>query len=442
MNKRTVGILVLVVVIAFYAFATGFPFFHRFLYVLLFLLLIGSVWAWQNLRGIDVRVTRSADRGQVGSYLEGRVSIVNRTRLPKSWLEVADATGMSVDSGGRGLALVRDQTRTWRIETYLSRRGVFDAGKVQVVSQDPFGLFRLRRDFSDPHSYIVYPATEPLPDLDPRFAGLPSDSRVTRHFDQITTDVASLRPYRPGDAFRRIHWPYTARMNTPMVKEFDIGLAAQAWVVLDMDERAHFGVEADTVNNTEELAVTIAVSLANQFMELSLPVGFAANGDKRHMLRPDGSPEHMGRLMEVFADIRATGGVALPEFLSAVRPHVSHFNTVTVVTPSPDQAWVAALVDLRRTGVNVAAVVVDPASFGSARSVQGALDGASANLIPTYLVRRGDRLNDALSLPVNQESIIATTPYADPLPARAGAFVTETTGPTGTGGAAETGGRV
>ncbi len=417
LNRRTFGILVLVLIVAFYAVSTGFPFFHRFLYVLLLLLLIGSVWAWQNLRGIEVRVTRSADRGQVGSYLEGRVSIVNRTRWPKSWLEVADATGMSVDSVGRGLALVRNQTRTWRIETYLSRRGVFDAGKVEVVSQDPFGLFRLRRDFSDPHSYIVFPATEPLPHLDPRFAGLPSDTHITRHFDEITTDVATVRPYRSGDAFRRIHWPYTARMNTPMVKEFDIGLAAQAWVVLDMEEGAHYGVKIDSINNTEELSVTVAASLAEQFMRLSLPVGLAANGDKRHMLRPDGSLEHLGRLMEIFADVRALGGVPLPAFLSDVRHQINYFNTVTVVTASPDPAWVTGLVDLRRTGVNVAAVVVDGASFGSARSPQAAVDAASANLIPTYLMRQGDKLDDALAFPVNQDTITAANPYADPLPA-------------------------
>ena len=99
---------------------------------------------------------------------------------------------------------------------------------MRVVSQDPFGLFRMGRNFHDPHTYIVYPATEPLPNLDSRFAGLPADSRLTRYFDQVTTDVSSLRAWRPGDAYRRIHWPYTARMNSPMVKEFDSGLAAQS----------------------------------------------------------------------------------------------------------------------------------------------------------------------------------------------------------------------
>ena len=80
MNRRAIGMVVLMVVVAFYAFGTGFDFFFRFLYVLLLVTGIGFSWAWLNLRGIELSVTRDANRGQVGGYLAGRVSIINRTR--------------------------------------------------------------------------------------------------------------------------------------------------------------------------------------------------------------------------------------------------------------------------------------------------------------------------------------------------------------------------
>ena len=87
-NRRTFGLLVLFVVVLFYAIGTGFPFFHRLLYVVLFLIAVGGVWAWLSLRGLELRVSRNGDRGQVGGYLEGRVIITNHTWMPKSWLEV------------------------------------------------------------------------------------------------------------------------------------------------------------------------------------------------------------------------------------------------------------------------------------------------------------------------------------------------------------------
>ena len=46
--------VVLLVVVAFYALGTGFDFFYRFLYVLLLLIGIGFIWAWLNLRGIEL----------------------------------------------------------------------------------------------------------------------------------------------------------------------------------------------------------------------------------------------------------------------------------------------------------------------------------------------------------------------------------------------------
>jgi len=402
MNRRFIGMVALLIVVGFYAFGTGFDFFFRFLYVLLMVSGIGFVWAWLNLRGIDLSVTRDANRGRVGGYLGGQVSIVNRTRMPKSWLEVAEATGPSADTSGRGLALIREQVRSWRIRTYLAKRGVYRSGQVRLVSQDPFGLFRLRRDFLDPHPYIVFPAVEELPNLDARFAGLPSDSRMTRHWEQITTDVASIRNYVDGDSMRRIHWPYTARMNELMVKEFDMGLSAEAWVLLDMHQMSHYGADLDEVNNTEELSVTVAASIVDRLMDQSMPVGLASNGDQEHIYRPDSSPEQRGRLMETLSEVRAHGQRPLQDFIYGVRNHLNQYNALTVVTSSVETQWVASLTDLRRQGVEVAVVLVDRSSFGSPTDMRVPLEALSANLIPVYMVHQGDVLDDALQSPVRE----------------------------------------
>ena len=402
MKRRFIGVIALLLVVTFYAFGTGFDFFFRFLYVLLMVTGIGFVWARLNLYGIDLNVTRDANRGQVGGYLVGQVSIINRTRMPKSWLEVAETTGPSADTGSRGLALTREQVRTWRVQTYLAKRGVYQSGEVTIVSQDPFGLFRLHRNFLDPHPYIVFPAVEKLPNLDPRFAGLPGESRTTRRWSQITTDVASIRSYVSGDSTRRIHWPYTARVNELMVKEFDTGLSAEAWVLLDMHQMSHYGSDLDDVNNTEELSVTVAASIIDQLMDHSMAVGLASNGDQTHIYRPDSSEEQRGRLMETLSEVRAYGQRPLGDFIYSVGGHLNQFNALTVVTSSVDLQWAVSLNDLRNQGVEVAVVLVDRSSFGSTTDMQSPLEVLTANLIPTYLVRKGDVLNDVLRTPIKE----------------------------------------
>ena len=434
-NRRTLVLLALLAVPLFYAIGTGFDFLYTLLYAVLLLFIVGAVWARFNLRGLEVRVTRSGDRGQVGTYLEGRVTVTNHSVIPKSWLEVTELSGSSPEPGGRGLALDRRQTRSWRIDTYLARRGLFEGGHMRVVSQDPFGLFRMGKDFSDPHTYIVYPAVEPLPNLDARFAGLPSDSRLTRYYDQVTTDVASLRDWRPGDAYRRIHWPYTARMNRPMVKEFDVGLAAQFWVLLDLQRLSHFYPVADNrrgnrngdragangelpprpeyrAENTEEQAVTVAASLAQRLMELSLPVGLAVNGEEGQLLRPDNGPDHLSRMMETLAGARAANVARLTEFLYSMRPQLNHFHSVTVVTSDTDPTWLPALLDLKRLNITISVVMVDPASFGSRWNSEMVVSAAAAELIPAYVVGRDTRLDVSLARPVNREAMESIEPVA------------------------------
>ncbi len=414
LTKRKIGFLVLLGVVIFYTLGTGFTFFFRLLYVMGLLYALGLGWAWLNLRGIEVYLTRLSSRGQVGGYLEGRVQVVNLNRLPKSWLEVKEVSDLPGYSAGRGIGLVKDQSRAWRVETHLARRGLFQVGQVEVTSQDPFGLFRLSRRFLEPQDYIVLPGTEPLPDLDPRLANLPSDSRVTRRSNHITPDSSSVREYNYGDSYRRIHWPSTARLNTLMVKEFDMGISSESWVLLDMFQNSHYG--DDEVDNTEELAVTTAASLINRLTELSLPVGLATNAQQNNLIRPDSSPGQISKLMEALAVARAQGRISLERFLYDLRPSLSRFNTLTVITSSQRTEWVTALAQMRRQGVIVAAVYVDPVDFGAPAEAASPLEALFNNEVPAYTVRRGRPVNEGLRAPLQWDAM----PFAVPAGAAAG----------------------
>ena len=402
-HRRKILFGLLILAVLFYSLGTGFPFFYRLLFTLLLLVVIGYGWAWLNLRGLDVRLSRLGNRGHVGDYLEGQIQLVNRTRLPKSWLEVVEDTDLP-EPGGRTVALVKGQSRSFRIATYLSRRGVYRTGRLSVTARDPFGLFRISRTFLEDRTYTVLPQTVPLPDLDRRFANLPSDSVFSRRTLAITPESSTVRDYADGDSLRRIHWPYTARMNRLMVKEFDIGVSAQAWAVLDLERRAHAGEPPD---NTEELAVTVAASLVQHWDATAVPAGLAANAANLWMLKPDRRPAQLGILMETLAAVHADGTLPLERFINDLRPHLSGFNTLMVITPSRRPEWTYALVGLRRQGINVAVCYIDAASFvdddaGAAPGTTGQIttDYLAQHDIPVYLVRRGEDINQALSRPM------------------------------------------
>ncbi|MCY4558741.1 MAG: DUF58 domain-containing protein [Chloroflexi bacterium] len=402
-HRRKILFSLLILAVLFYSLGTGFSFFYRLLFTLVLLVIIGYGWAWLNLRGLEVRLTRLGTRGRVGDYLEGQIQMINRARLPKSWLEVVEDTDLA-EPGGRTVALVKGQVRSFRIATYLARRGIYRTGQVRVTARDPFGLFRLSRTFLNDQSYTVLPRTVPLPDLDRRFANLPSDSVFSRRTPAITPESSTVRDYAHGDSLRRIHWPYTARMNRLMVKEFDIGVSAQAWILLDMERRSHVGEPPD---NTEELAVTVAASLVQHWDETAVPVGLAANSADLWMLNPDRRPAQLGILMETLAGIRADGSLSLERFIYDLRPHLSGFNTLMVITASRRPEWTSALVSLRRQGINVTVCYVDPTSFtgsggesSTGMTGQAVADYLAQHDIPIYVVRRDEDINHALSRPL------------------------------------------
>lgn len=414
-HKILFGLLILAVL--FYALGTGFAFFYRLLFALVALVCIGYGWAWFNLRGLEVRLSRVGTRGHIGEYLDGHIQLVNHTRMPKSWLEIVEDTDLP-QPGGRTVSLIKGQLRSFRIATYLSHRGVYRTGRLRITARDPYGLFRLTRSYLDYQMFTVLPRTVPLPDLDQRFANLPSDSVFSRRTPSITPESSTVREYAHGDSLRRIHWPYTARMNRLMVKEFDIGVSAQAWAVLDMDRRSHVGEPPD---NTEEMAVTIAASLVRHWDESATPAGLAANGAESWMLRPDRRPAQLGVLMEALAGVHADGSLPLERFLQDLRPHLSGFNTLMIITPSRRPEWVSVLVGMRRQGVNVAVCYVDPTTFvdDDAVTLTGATGQTTADYlaqhdVPVYLVRRGDDINTALSQPLTPRTVPATNGGAVP----------------------------
>ena len=407
-HRRKILFGLLILAVLFYATGTGFPFFYRLLFTLIALVTIGYGWAWLNLRGLEVRLFRVGTRGHIGEYLDGQIQLVNHTRLPKSWLEIVEDTDLPFP-GGRTVSLIKGQLRSFRIATYLSRRGVYRTGRLRITARDPFGLFRLTRTYLDYQTFTVLPQTVPLPDLDQRFANLPSDSVFSRRTPAITPESSTVRDYAHGDSLRRIHWPYTARMNRLMVKEFDIGVSAQAWAVLDMDRRSHLGEAPD---NTEELAVTVAASLVRHWDESATPAGLAANGAETWMLRPDRRPAQLGVLMEALAGLHADGSLPLERFLQDLRPHLSGFNTLMIITASRRPEWVSVLVGMRRQGVNVAVCYVDPTTFveGDNSALTGSTGQTTADYlaqhdIPVYLVGRGDDINQALSRPMTPRTV-------------------------------------
>jgi hypothetical protein len=72
-------------------------------------------------------------------------------------------------------------------------------------------------------------------------------------------------------------------------------------------------------------------------------------------------------------------------------------TTVIVITPSTDDAWVASLQQLSGRGVKLAAVLLEPRTFGGSGSALLVYSALAAGEVLTYLLKRSDDLASVLA---------------------------------------------
>jgi len=267
---------------------------------------------------------------------------------------------------------------TLSYETVCARRGWFEFPSVLLLTRAPFGLFSASRDLPVPTGLLVFPEYRELDHL-ALFDRMPAPQNTFARLG-IGGEFVGVREYRPGDSRRHVHWRSTARAGQLIVKEF--AEETQPGLTLALDLRASSGAGAGE-DNSLELAIKIAATLARYAERRGLPVSLAANS--RQWPAPPGPLTWWG-LMNYLARAQAGGEDSLADCLRAARST----TFVAALLTAPDEAALEPLIELRRFGLGVLAVVIDPARFlpgasGKAESLAAALaaNGVEARVIGT-----------------------------------------------------------
>jgi uncharacterized protein (DUF58 family) len=304
------------------------------------------------------------------------------------------------------------------VRTTCRERGVFRLGPLSIATSDPFGLFRITRYLDQTSSIVVYPATVDLRAFSPPIGRLIGGDAVRRRTHHVTTNVAGVRDYAPGDSFGRIHWRSTARKDRLIVKEFELDPTADIWIFVDMyrevqvgqpDWGDEAGIELPALfrprrrrlqlkPTTEEYTVTVAASLAQHFIRQNRAVGLVAYGQQREVLPADRGERQLTKILECLAVLRAQGSIPIAQALAIETDRLGRGMTIVVVTPAADDRWVLITRDLTRRGLRSIAVMIDPTTFGQGFGIEKVLELLKASNTPTYVVRRDEPLESALSV--------------------------------------------
>jgi uncharacterized protein (DUF58 family) len=235
-------------------------------------------------------------------------------------------------------------------ETLCARRGWFEFPPITLTTRAPFGLFSARRSMIASTSVLVFPEYRELERLT-LLDRMASAENTFAHIG-VGGEVVGVREYRPGDSRRHIHWRSTARVGRLIVKEFAQETQPGLTIALDLRAASVIGLDENT---TLELAIKVAATLARYADRHDLPVTLATNSARWPV--PPG-PLSWWALMNYLARVQGEGDEPFTDCLQGLA-----MTFVAAILTAPDRAAVESLVELRRSGLSVLAVVIDPAPF-------------------------------------------------------------------------------
>jgi uncharacterized protein (DUF58 family) len=395
LSLTVIGVIFIVCLMS--SMSTGFWLPARLAYVILLGVPGAYFWARANSRNLDVTVERPQDRLQEGQEFVERITVKNQSWFSKLWLEVSEPSDMPGHLPGRVITLGPRESRAWRANTYCELRGLFSIGPVTITTGDPFGFFKHTKTYGRAQSILVYPQATELPNFYVPPANLPGEGKFRKRTHYVTPNASGVRDYEFGDSFNRIHWPSTARTGNMMVKLFELDPASDIWIILDLEKSVHVG---EGENGTEEFGVKVAASIARYFLVANRSVGFISFGKQLFVEEAERGAQHFTRILEALALSKAEGDVPVGTLISEESKRFGRHTTVVVITPSTSEDWVGSLQFIAEQGVRVAAVLIEPSTFGGEENSLMVFGALAASDVYTYLVRNSEDLISSLAMGV------------------------------------------
>jgi uncharacterized protein (DUF58 family) len=267
---------------------------------------------------------------------------------------------------------------TYEIEIY--RRGLQRFPPLKLASRAPFGFFQRKRELALETPTLIYPEVRELE----HFALLDRQpaAELTIPRAGLGSEVIGVRPYRPGDSPRHIHWRSVARRGQLVSKEF--AEESQPGVTLVLDRYQPLDPLPATKHTPFEMAVKCAVSMADYALRQNYPLVLAA--DDEDLALPQGALV-WDVLMQYLARVQPRPAATLADVLT----YQPMQQFVAVALCWPDAAALEAILALKQRGYRMFVALPDAPTYpiDAAPPAQPIADALTSADIDVRLVAHG-----------------------------------------------------
>jgi uncharacterized protein (DUF58 family) len=235
------------------------------------------------------------------------------------------------------------------------QRGVYALGGWRVETSFPFGLLNSARVFEIGQKLVVYPAFTPLESL--------AISTGRRHHPGGVALASYLgdsfeflgnREYRDGDNPRDIDWRATARLQTPIVREYREEYFLRMAVVLD----THLPRPTEENKAIFEQAVSLCAAIGDFMARREYLVDiFAAGPDLYHLLAGR-SLAYLDQILDILASVETTSDEPFEILEPEILDNLEHINAIVCVFLDWNQTRRLFCENLARSGVGLKVIIV------------------------------------------------------------------------------------
>ncbi len=331
------------------------------------ILVVGAIFRSRSLIGVRYFRRWRYRRGFPGETSEVRLTTENKRKFPVFWLKVTDKWPLATPPTdpeilsishvpGEGslvnLFNLRGKERLVReIPFSFQERGVHPVGPATLESGDIFGLFTTTQEQTAREYVTVFPSLVEAPFQKIMTEDPFGERKTERRLFEDPLRIMGVRPYQPGDGFRRIHWPATARTNQLQSRIFEPVSANVLITILNVspkDETA-IGLEPELL----EYMASVAASIVYQACDMHYSVGLMSNGcmahaDQPFYLSPGRSTDQLGNLLSALAAVTDISSLPFEKFLVKYSPQIPFGASLVLVTPYMNQELAEILLSIRR----------------------------------------------------------------------------------------------
>ncbi len=275
---------------------------------------------------------RHAPRSRVGEEVPLEVQVTAQRGGAHDWrvrpTTLPPGLTTATPPGTRVPSLRRKQSATVELKIQAEKRGSYALDRWRVETDYPFGLMISVRDYSIESRLLVHPLWTPLQRLElPRGLRYQPGGVAMAAARGESMEYIGNRDFREGDDVRHIDWRATARLQTPIVREYREEYFLRAAVVLDtfVDEN-----DAESEDYFER-AVSLCASVSDYMAREDYLVDLFAAGPEIYHLTSGRSLAYLEQILDILACVEPSHDKAFEKLEPEIEALLAQITTVICV---------------------------------------------------------------------------------------------------------------